>query len=90
MVDLNKQDLINKALTDPSFRKLLETQPTKALGVTTMTPENTSLVKSVLDQVKAVNTKISGVADELLCANGGPCGIAAPADRALKKGGRSV
>ena len=90
MVDLNKQDLINKALTDPSFRKLLETQPTKALGVTTMTPGNTSLVKSVLDQVKAVNTKISAVADELLCANGGPCGIAAPADRALKKGGRSV
>lgn len=66
---MNKQELINKALTDPSFRKLLETQPTKALGVTTMTSENTLLVKSVLDQVKAINTKISGLADELLCAN---------------------
>ena len=87
---MNKQDLIKKALTDPSFRRLLETQPAKALGVTTMTPENSTLVKSVLDLVKAVNSNLSGVADELLCANGGPCGIASPAERALKKGGRSA
>ena len=78
---MNKAELVKKALTDPSFRQLLQTQPTKALGVTTLTPENKALVDSVIAQVDAVNVKVSGIADELLCANGGPCGIAAPADK---------
>jgi len=79
---MNKQDLINKALIDPSFRQLLQTQPAKALGISNMTPENTELVNSVLTAIKAK----SGAMGE----PDGPCGIAAPATRALKKGGRSA
>ena len=78
-----------KALTDPSFRTLLQTQPAKALGVTTLTPENTMLVNSALAEIKAVESKAGALADELLCTNNGPCGIASPAERALKKGGRT-
>ena len=77
---MNKQDLINKALADPSFRQLLQTQPAKAIGVTKLTPENTELVNSVLAAIK----EKSGMSDD------GPCGIASPATRALKKGGKSV
>ena len=51
-VDRYKQELINKALADPSFRQLLQTQPEKALGVTKLTPEHTKLVKSVLAAIK--------------------------------------
>jgi hypothetical protein len=74
---VNKSELINRALTDPSFRQLLQTQPAKALGVTTLTPENSELVKSVLAAVREKR----GISDD------GPCGIASPATRALKKGG---
>ena len=87
---MRKADLVQKALTDPSFRTLLQTNPAKALGVTTLTPENTQLVNSALAEIKAVEAKTGSLADELLCANGGPCGIASPSDRALKKGGRSA
>jgi len=37
---MNKQELINKALADPNFRQLLQTQPAKALGVAKLTPEH--------------------------------------------------
>jgi len=47
---MNKQDLIGKARADPSFLKLLKTQPAKALGVTKLTPENLKLVKEVIEQ----------------------------------------
>jgi len=75
---MNKAELINRALTDPSFRTLLQTQPAKALGVTTLTPENTALVNSVLVAIK----EKSGFGEP-----DGPCGIASPATRMLKKGG---
>ena len=70
------RELICKALTDPKFRKLLQTQPAKALGVTTLSPEKTKMVANALAAIKEIDAKISGIADELLCANGGPCGIA--------------
>ncbi len=73
--------LVYKALTDPSFRKLLETQPAKALGVSSLSPEKTKMVATALAAIKQIDAKIIGIADELLCANGGPCGIAAPADK---------
>jgi hypothetical protein len=68
--------LVYKALTDPVFRKQLETQPAKALGAKTLTPEKSKMVKTALSAIKEVELKLNSVADELLCANGGPCGIA--------------
>jgi hypothetical protein len=78
---MNKQDLINKALSDSSFRQLLQTQPAKALGVTKLTPENTELVNSALAAIKKSDKTFP---------DDGPCGIASPATRALKKGGSSA
>lgn len=71
--------LVCKALTDPAFRKQLETQPAKALGVATLTPDKAKMVKTALAAIKEIDAKIISIADELLCANGGPCGIASPA-----------
>jgi|WetSurMetagenome_2_1015567.scaffolds.fasta_scaffold440141_2 hypothetical protein len=68
--------LVYKALTDPAFRKQLETQPAKALGVEKLTPEKTKMVSTALIALKEVEQKLGRIADELLCANGGPCGIA--------------
>jgi hypothetical protein len=70
------RELIFKALTDPNFRTLLQTQPARALGVTTLTPEKAKMVTTALSAIKEIDAKINGIADELLCANGGPCGIA--------------
>jgi len=70
------RELICKALTDPQFRTLLQTQPAKALGVTTLSPEKTKMVTNALAAIKEIDAKIGLIADELLCANGGPCGIA--------------
>ncbi len=77
------RELVYKALTDPSFRNLLQTQPAQALGVTTLTAEKAKMVTNALAAIKEIDAKITGIADELLCANGGPCGIASPA--AIKK-----
>jgi hypothetical protein len=68
--------LLSKALTDLTFRKQLETQPAKALGVATLSPAKAKEVKKILTTLKEIDAKIKGLADELLCANGGPCGIA--------------
>lgn len=70
------RELIFKALTDPSFRTLLQIQPAKALGVTTITPEKQRMVTTALSAIKEIDAKINSIADELLCADGGPCGIA--------------
>ncbi len=68
--------LICKALTDVTFRKQLTTDPAKALGVKTVTPAKAKEITKVLATLKEIDAKINGLADELLCANGGPCGIA--------------
>jgi hypothetical protein len=75
------RDMVYRALTDPTFRKQLETSPHTALGKTSqqITEKNRVEIRKVLDVVKQVETQLSRLADELLCANGGPCGIAAPA-----------
>jgi len=70
------RELIYKALTDPAFRTLLQTQPATALGTTTLTPEKQRMVTSALSAIREIDAKINSLADELLCANGGPCGIA--------------
>ena len=74
-IEANKV-LITKALTDVTFRKQLETEPAKALGVKTMTPAKAKEITKILANLKEIDAKINGLADELLCANGGPCGIA--------------
>jgi hypothetical protein len=70
------RELISKALTDPAFRKLLETDPAKALNKSKLTSTNSAEIKDVLSTLKQIDTKINALADKLLCANGGPCGIA--------------
>ena len=73
----NKQkELILRVLTDPKFKRLLVQDPTKALNVEKITPEIKKEINVVLAVVKGIESQISNLADELLCANGGPCGIA--------------
>jgi hypothetical protein len=68
--------LVVRALTDPAFRRLLAEQPAKALGVAKLSAVKEREVKIVLAVVKGIDRQIANLADELLCANGGPCGIA--------------
>jgi hypothetical protein len=70
------RELIYKALTDPKFRRLLQAKPTEALGVRSLNLEQKKEIKLVLATVKGIESHIATIADELLCANGGPCGIA--------------
>lgn len=71
-----QKDLILRALTDPKFRKQLAAEPEKALGIGKLKPEMLKDVKMVLAAVKGIDAHIAAIADELLCANGGGCGIA--------------
>jgi hypothetical protein len=74
--DKKQKALILKALTDPKFRKALAANPAAALGAKIMTPEKRREVALLLAAIKGINAQIAALADELLCANGGPCGIA--------------
>jgi hypothetical protein len=69
------RELVLKALTDPTYRKLLETNPKAALGGAKLSKVNKQEIALVLATVKGIRAQISAVGDELLCANGG-CGIA--------------
>jgi hypothetical protein len=71
-----QKDLILRALTDARFREELEANPQKALGLAKITPEIQKEVKLVLASVKGIHAHIGAIADQLLCANGGGCGIA--------------
>lgn len=71
-----QKELILKALTDPKFRKALATNPQEALKQKRLTAEALKEVNLILAAVKGIEAQISALADELLCANGGPCGIA--------------
>jgi hypothetical protein len=81
------RDMVYRALTDAKFRKQLETNPAGALGKTAqqLTEKNRLEVRRVLEVVKRVETQLAGIADELLCANGGPCGIAVEPSKPLRK-----
>ena len=67
----NKQ-LILKALTDAKFRKQLETDPVNALGKKKLTDIQKKEIEIVLASVKGIESHMSIIADELLCA----CGVA--------------
>jgi hypothetical protein len=76
----NNRKLIVQALTDPKFRKLLETEPEKAVGLPRLSATNKTEIRFILASVKQIEAHINGLADELLCANGG-CGIVAGVSR---------
>jgi triosephosphate isomerase len=70
-----QKELVLKALTNPAFKRMLTKEPQKALGkkiTATMQKE----IAMLLAVIKGIESQISAIADELLCANGGPCGIA--------------
>jgi hypothetical protein len=71
----HQKELIMKALTDPVFRKALASNPEKALDKKLTSAKKKEITK-ILTAVKAIEAQISHLADELLCANGGGCGIA--------------
>ena len=68
------REFVLRALTDPKFRKLLQANPSKAIGKTA-TGIHQREVDLLLATVKGIENHIQLVADELLCLNG-PCGIA--------------
>ena len=72
---MNKK-LVVQALTDPKFRKQLQTNPKAALGIKKLTAENKREIKAVLTAVKGIDSQIGSLADLLLCTNGGGCTIA--------------
>lgn len=72
-----QKEFILRALTDAKFRKELEENPGKALGIEKITPEVHKEIGLILASVKGINSQIASLADMLLCANGGGgCGIA--------------
>jgi hypothetical protein len=71
-----QRDLILRALTDPGFRKMLATDPAQALGKKRITVTMKKEIGMILAVAKGIDAQIAAIADELLCANGGPCGIA--------------
>jgi hypothetical protein len=66
---------LRRLLTDPAYRRLLETDPAQVLGPR-YTPEDLHMLNTALEKARLANADIGRIADELLCANGGPCGIA--------------
>lgn len=66
---------ILRVLTDPEFRDLLICNPCMALGINEITPLIVEEINKVLLIVDEIENQIYNLADELLCANGGPCGI---------------
>jgi len=76
MVSSANRDMVYKLLTDPGFRKKMEADPAAAVGKKQLTAAQILEVKKVLTLVDEIQGKIQRIADELLCANGGPCGIA--------------
>jgi hypothetical protein len=76
-IKAKQKQLVLKALTDPKFRKMLQAEPKKALGTRAVSTLNQREIALTLSMVKGIETQISALADELLCAEGpGPCGIA--------------
>jgi hypothetical protein len=73
---MDNRELIIRALTDATFRRALSSDPVRALGVRSLTRLNRKEIDSILGKVRQIEGQIASLADELLCASGGPCGIA--------------
>lgn len=72
---VDKVEFLKRALTDPVFRRTLETDPQKILGPN-VTKRDLESIRTVLSKVKQVDGRIEAFAGELLCATGGGCGLA--------------
>ena len=73
---MDNRELILRALTDPKFRRALSSDPVRALGMRSLTTLNRKEIDGILAKVRQIESQIASLADELLCASGGPCGIA--------------
>lgn len=71
-----QRELVLRTLTDPAFRKMLATNPAQALGKKRLSITMKKEIGMILAIAKGIDAQIAAIADELLCANGGPCGIA--------------
>lgn len=71
MAKKKNKELILKALSDPKFRKLLVTDPAKALGKERLTELQEKEVEIIVAAVKGVESQINLISDKLLCA----CGV---------------
>jgi hypothetical protein len=71
-----QKELILRALTDPKFRRQLGAEPEEALGIQ-LDELNRKEIAMVLAAVKGIEAQIAALADQLLCAGGGGCHIAA-------------
>lgn len=71
------REIIFKTLTDPKFRKEFMSNPQKALGLKEFTDINKKEVETLLKTVEEIEARVGRLADALLCADNGPCGIAA-------------
>ncbi|MBL7199147.1 MAG: hypothetical protein ISS56_03270 [Anaerolineae bacterium] len=72
---MDKVEFLKRALTDPVFRRTLETNPQKILG-RNVTQRDLESIKTVLRKARQVDGQIEALAGELLCADGGGCGLA--------------
>jgi len=74
---LKKQnrELIYKTITDPNFRRYLQTSPARAMRLSSVTEKNKLEIQKVLSFTDKINSQITALADELLCSGGG-CSIA--------------
>lgn len=70
-----KRELILKALTDPKYRKRLETDPAAAMGLRSVSETQRREIALVLAAVRGIDRQIGQMADQLLCNNGG-CSVA--------------
>jgi hypothetical protein len=72
------KELLYRALVDPAFRTQLEANPAAALKrqPQEITPKRRQEISQILNVVRQIEDQLARIADELLCANGGPCGIA--------------
>lgn len=69
------RELVLRALTDATFRKQLEADPEKALGKSGLTETQKQEIRLVIASVKGIENHIHGLADQLLCVNGGCRGV---------------
>jgi hypothetical protein len=71
---MDNRELLKRALTDPKFRRTLETNPQEVLGK--VTREDVASLNAALEKVKQIDATIEKLAGEVLCTNGGGCGLA--------------
>ncbi|MBN1812499.1 MAG: hypothetical protein JXA14_11735 [Anaerolineae bacterium] len=72
---MDNKELLKRALTDPKFRRTLETNPKEILGPKVTRADIASL-NAALEKVKQIDATIEKLAGEVLCTNGGGCGLA--------------